>query len=162
MDSGVGAIMGSTAISEAIPEKETGRQSWSDYFIGLAEHIATRSTCERLKVGCVFVKDSRILSTGYNGSLPGRQHCIDVGCLVHENHCVRAVHAEENAVAQAAQHGVSLQHSWLYVTHLPCLRCYKLCLAAGVDRVYYRQAYGGADLNIYRLLQGMSRLEQLP
>lgn len=153
--------MGSTAIAEAIQTTDNGRQSWSEYFMGLAEHIATRSTCSRLKVGCVFTKDSRILSTGYNGALEGREHCDDIGCLLHEGHCVRANHAEPNAVAQAARHGVSLEDSWLFVTHLPCLYCYKVVLAAGASRVYFKHIYGHSDLSIYRQLQGMSRLEQL-
>ena len=137
------------------------RQPWNTYFLSLASAIATRSTCSRLRVGAVFVRENRILATGYNGSLPGRAHCDDVGCLLHKNHCVRTVHAEENAVAQAAQHGVSLADSFLFVTHLPCLRCYKLVLASGVSRVYYQTQYGVADLSLYRQLQGMSRLEQI-
>lgn len=153
--------MGSTTISEALSEKPSSRQSWSNYFMQLATHISTRSTCERLHVGCVFVKDNRILATGYNGSLPGREHCSDVGCMLHNGSCVRTVHAETNAICQAAEHGVSLQDSWLYVTTLPCFSCYKSVLAAGVSRVYYRENYWAADMKQYFSIQGMSRLEQL-
>lgn len=153
--------MGSTAIAEAIKPKETGRQSWEDYYMGMAEYISTRATCSRLKVGCVFTKDWRVLATGYNGALPGRDHCDDVGCLIHEGHCIRCVHAENNAIAQAAKHGVSLEDSWLFVNYLPCIGCYKNVLAAGCARVYYRHTYGTADMKFYRELQGMSRLEQL-
>lgn len=153
--------MGSTAISEAIKPSADGRQPWGQYFIDLAQHISTRSTCDRLRVGAVFVRDNRILCTGYNGSLPGREHCDEVGHLMHEGHCQRAVHAEQNAIAQAAQHGVSLQDSWLFVTHLPCIVCFKIVLAAGCARVYYREQYGTADMPLYYKLQGMSRLEQV-
>ncbi len=154
--------MGSTATTEAIPSPNTGRQGWHEYFLDLADHISTRSTCERLKVGCVFVKENFVLSTGYNGSLPGRDHCSDVGCLVHKDNCIRTVHAETNAICQAAQHGVSLKDSWLYVTHLCCIVCYKNVLAAGCSRVYYRKDYYGAvDMSIYRGFQGMTRLEQI-
>jgi dCMP deaminase len=153
--------MGSTSIAEAIPEKETGRQSWDQYFIGLAEHISTRSTCTRAQVGAVFVRDHFILSTGYNGALSGRDHCCDVGCLMIDGHCARCVHAETNGLAQAAKHGVSLEDSWLYVTHLPCLGCFTIVLAAGISRVYYKTTYGTVDIKLYRSLQGMSRLEQV-
>lgn len=149
--------MGSTAI----PEKPSDRQPWSEYFMDLAKHISTRSTCTRLQVGCVFVRDNRILATGYNGSLPGRQHCTEVGCLVHNGSCIRTVHAESNAIAQAARHGVSLEDSWLYVTTLPCFNCYKNVLASGVSRVYYRSWYSKADISAYRDIQGMSRLEKV-
>jgi dCMP deaminase len=153
--------MGSTAISEAIRPSDNGRQSWDEYFMQLAESISTRATCSRLKVGCLFVRDNRILTTGYNGALPGHKHCEEIGCLLHESHCVRSVHAEENAVAQAAQHGVSLANSYLYVNHLCCIKCYKLVLSAGASRVYYRQSYGTAPMDLYYQLQGFSRLEQI-
>ncbi len=153
--------MGSTSIIDPIPTTDNGRQPWSSYFISLAEVIATRSTCDRLHVGAVFVRDSRILCTGYNGSLPGRPHCQDVGCVVVNGSCQATVHAETNAIAQAAQHGVSLKDSWLYVTHIPCLACFKIVLAAGCSRIYYSQFYGATSLEMYRSLQGMARLEQI-
>jgi dCMP deaminase len=153
--------MGSTAIAETIRPPDNGRQSWDQYFLGLATEISKRSTCARLKVGAIFTRDSRILATGYNGSLPGRPHCDDVGCLMHEGHCIASVHAENNAICQAAQHGISLKDSWLYVTHLPCLGCYVNVLAAGTARVYFGEMYRHSDLSIYQKLQGMSRLEQI-
>jgi dCMP deaminase len=85
--------------------------------------------------GCVIVKDRYVLSTGYNGSLPGLDHCEDAGCLIVDNHCVRTNHAEMNALAQAAKHGVSLDGSTAYVTNLPCTTCAKALIAAGVVRV---------------------------
>ena len=153
--------MGSSSIVEAVKLSNSGRQSWDDYFISIADTVSTRATCERLKVGCVFVRDNFILSTGFNGALAGQRHCIEVGCLLHEAHCVRSAHAEINAIAQAARHGVSLENSWLYVTHLPCIKCYVSVLATGCSRVYYRHNYGTADMKLYYELQGMSRLEQV-
>jgi dCMP deaminase len=153
--------MGSTAIAEAIRAPDNGRQSWDSYFMDLAESISTRATCERLKVGCIFTRDNRILSTGFNGALPKRRHCTEVGCLIHEGHCIRACHAEQNAVAQAAENGVSLKDSSLYVTHLCCINCYRLVLAAGCSHVYYHQSYGTAEMKYYYALQGMTRLEQI-
>lgn len=153
--------MGSSSIVEAIKPTTDGRQPWGNYFMQLAEVIATRATCERLKVGCLFVRDNFILSTGFNGALPGHRHCTEVGCLLHEGHCVRACHAEINAIAQAAKHGVSLENSYLFVTHLCCIKCYVSVLAAGCSRVYYRSNYGTADMKLYYELQGMSRLEKV-
>jgi dCMP deaminase len=137
------------------------RPSWPQFFMSVAQLMATRSTCDRLRVGAVFTRNNRILVTGYNGALPGRDHCDEVGHLMHEGHCVRTVHAEENAVAQAAQHGVSLENSTLYVTHLPCLKCFKLCLASGVKVICFGETYGTADMSVYHSLQGMTRLEKL-
>jgi dCMP deaminase len=153
--------MGSTSITEALPTPSNARESWPRYFMRLATDVASRSTCSRLRVGAVFVRDNRILCTGYNGSLPGRPHCDDVGCMVHENHCIATVHAETNAIAQAAQHGVSLQDSFLYVTHVPCISCYVIVLAAGCSRVHYQHWYGSTPIEVYRQFQGMSRLEQV-
>lgn len=153
--------MGSSSIVEAIKPADTGRQPWNDYFMDMAVHVSSRSTCDRLHVGAVFVKDTRVLATGYNGALPGRKHCQEIGCLMHNNHCVRTVHAETNAIAQAAQHGVSLQDSTLYVNYLPCISCYAIVLAAGCKAVYYKEQYGSTPIQMYYDLQGMSRLEQL-
>lgn len=99
---------------------------------------ADRSTCLRGSVGCV-IADNRgvILSSGYNGAPAGAPHCEEVGCLIEGGHCVRAVHAEVNAVAAAAQRGVSLSQSWAYVTVRPCLRCTYLLIGAGVKHIRY-------------------------
>ncbi|MBN1434482.1 cytidine/deoxycytidylate deaminase family protein [Candidatus Fermentibacterales bacterium] len=94
-----------------------------------------RATCPRMHCGCVLVKDKYVLSTGYNGSLPGSPHCEDEGCLVVDNHCVRTNHAEMNAICQAARHGVSLRGATAYVTNLPCTTCAKALIAAGIERV---------------------------
>ncbi len=111
------------------------RPSWDEYFLKLAMLASERATCPRMHCGCVLVKDRYVLSTGYNGSLPGSPHCEDVGCLVVDNHCVRTNHAEMNAICQAASHGASLCGCTAYVTNMPCTTCAKALIAAGTSRV---------------------------
>ena len=115
----------------------------------MAHVVAGRSTCLRRQVGAVLVKDKQILSTGYNGSPSGLQHCEEVGCL-RQSLCIpsgerheicRAVHAEQNALVQAAKHGVAIEGADIYTTHQPCVLCTKLLINAGVRRVVYRHAY---------------------
>lgn len=118
------------------------RPSWSEYFHGLARHVATRATCPRKSVGCVIVRDNRVLSQGYNGSLAYQPHCTDVGCQMVDGHCIRTVHAEANAVAQAALHGVSLVDAIAYVTLKPCWTCEKLLRASGVMLISWEEDYG--------------------
>ena len=111
------------------------RPSWDQYFLKLAMLASERATCPRMHCGCVIVKERYVLSTGYNGSLPGLDHCEDVGCLIVDNHCVRTNHAEMNAITQAAKHGVSLDGATVYVTNTPCTTCAKALVGAGVRRV---------------------------
>ena len=111
------------------------RPSWDEYFLKLAMLASERATCPRMHCGCVLVKDRYVLSTGYNGSLPGADHCEDVGCLVVDGHCVRTNHAEMNAICQAARHGVSVDGATAYVTNMPCTTCAKALAAAGIRRV---------------------------
>jgi len=120
------------------------RPSWDEYFLKLAMLASERATCPRMHCGCVIVKDKYVLSTGYNGSLPGLDHCEDVGCLIVDNHCVRTNHAEMNAIAQAARHGVSLQDATAYVTNMPCTTCAKALLAAGIVRIVVFSDYHGS------------------
>ena len=117
------------------------RVSWERYFMNLAVQAATRSTCPRKHVGAVIVRDKTILSTGYNGSLRGANHCTDVGCLMVNGHCVRTVHAEANALVQAARHGTRLEGAEIYVTASPCFDCFKLIANAGITKVYYGEFY---------------------
>ncbi len=107
----------------------------------ISRTIATRATCPRAHVGAVVVMDRRILTTGYNGAPPGTSHCSDAGCLMVDNHCLRATHAEANAIVQGARHGVSLTGGTLYTTHRPCAGCAKLIISAGIARVVYEHAY---------------------
>jgi dCMP deaminase len=111
------------------------RPSWDQYFLKLAMLASERATCPRMHCGCVIVKNKYVLSTGYNGSLPGAPHCEDVGCLIVDDHCVRTNHAEMNAICQAARHGVSLDGATAYVTNMPCTTCAKALAVAGIRRV---------------------------
>ena len=125
------------------------RPSWETYFMDIAELVAKRSTCLRRAVGSVVVKDKRILSTGYNGAPTGIKHCIDIGCLREklniasgERHeLCRGIHAEQNAIIQAAFHGVSIKGSTLFCTNQPCLICAKMIINAGIIKIYYRDGY---------------------
>ena len=123
------------------------RPGWDEYFMGLASHAASRSTCLSRKVGAVAVKDKRVLATGYNGAVSGSPHCGDVGCLREGApsgtalHQCRAVHAEANAIAQAARFGVSLDGATAYVTCQPCAACFKLLMQAGVARIVWAEGY---------------------
>ncbi len=103
--------------------------------------LAMRSTCTRLAVGATIVRDKRIIAGGYNGSIAGGEHCIDDGCYVIDNHCVRTIHAEMNAILQCAKFGVPTSDSEIYVTHFPCLQCCKSIIQAGVKAVYYAIDY---------------------
>lgn len=121
------------------------RPSWDEYFMRIAREVATRSTCPRLAVGAVIVRDKRILTTGYNGSPAGMPHCEDVGCLIRivdgRESCQRTLHAEQNAIIQAAYHGVSVRGATVYCTHQPCLVCTKMIMNAGISEVYYEGGY---------------------
>jgi len=117
------------------------RVSWDRYFMNLAVQAATRSTCPRKHVGAVIVRDKSILSTGYNGSIRGAPHCDEAGCLMDNGHCVRTVHAEANALVQAARNGVRLESAHIYVTASPCFNCFKLIANAGLSTVYYGEFY---------------------
>lgn len=117
------------------------RPSWDEYFMGLAAQVARRSTCKRRAVGAVLVRNRRILATGYNGSPPGFPHCINDQCLMIDGHCVRTIHAETNAIIQAALHGISTEGAALYCTSFPCHNCAKMLIGAGIKQIFYRDAY---------------------
>lgn len=111
------------------------RPAWDEYFLKLAMLASERSTCPRMHCGCVLVKDKYVVATGYNGSIPGDEHCEDVGCIVENGHCIRTVHAEMNALIHAARHGVSVEGATAYITNLPCTTCAKALISAGIKRV---------------------------
>lgn len=124
-----------------------GRPDLDDYFMKIAEVVASRSTCLRRKAGAVLVRDKQILSTGYNGVPQGLPHCEETGCPrknypsgTHHELC-RAVHSEQNAIVQAAIHGVSIEGATLYCTHQPCTLCAKMLINAGIKRVVYKEEY---------------------
>lgn len=115
---------------------------WHKYFMGVAEQVSTMATCGRLKVGCVLVKDKRIIATGFNGSISGHDHCDDVGHLYNdEGRCIRTVHAEQNAIIQCAKYGIPTDGAIAYVTHEPCEHCTKLLAQAGIKTVYFKERY---------------------
>lgn len=111
------------------------RPNWDEYFLKLAMLASERATCPRMHCGCVLVNNKNVIATGYNGSIPGDDHCEDVGCLIVDNHCVRTVHAEMNAVVQAAKRGHPVDGATAYVTNMPCTTCAKALIAAGIKRV---------------------------
>jgi dCMP deaminase len=117
------------------------RVGWHRYFMNIATQVATRATCMRKHVGAVIVRNRTILSTGYNGSIRGLPHCEDVGCVVEDGHCVSTVHAEANAILQAARNGVSIADAEIYTTASPCWPCFKLIANSGIHRVYYGEFY---------------------
>lgn len=117
------------------------RQSWNEYFMSIAQLASERATCKRLKVGCVIVRNNRIISQGYNGSIKGHLHCTDAGCLMHEGGCKRCIHAEMNAIIDCANRGVSCDGAEVYVTHQPCPDCTKALNQAGIKTIYYQHEY---------------------
>jgi dCMP deaminase len=125
------------------------RPSWDEYFMSIAEQVSGRSTCMRRQTGAVLVKDKRILATGYNGTPAGLPHCEAVGCLREqrgiasgENHeLCRGIHAEQNAVIQAARYGIPIEGATIYSTHQPCVLCAKILINAGVVDIAFRDPY---------------------
>jgi len=144
------------------------RPDWDAYFMDITFLVAKRSTCERRRVGAVIVKDKRILATGYNGAPSGIEHCIDIGCLREElnipsgekHELCRGIHAEQNAIVQAAYHGVSIKEATLYCTNMPCSICAKMIINAGIKNIFYLNGYADkiaetmlleADVDLIRL-----------
>jgi dCMP deaminase len=125
------------------PGKTTGRPAWDDYFLDIVSLVAKRSTCLRRQVGAALVRDRRILSSGYNGAPSGLRHCLEIGCLRERNNVpsgerhelCRGLHAEQNAIIQAALHGVSVKGATLYCTNHPCTICAKMIINAGIVRI---------------------------
>ncbi len=141
--------------------KSKNRPSWDEYFLNIVDAVALRATCDRGLSGCVIVKDNRILSTGYVGAPAGISDCTQDGHLLRKvnyedgeirEHCVRTIHAEQNAIVYAARYGVSLDGGTLYCTMVPCYACSMLIIAAGIKRVVAKHEYqAGGDA--YRLFK---------
>jgi dCMP deaminase len=126
------------------------RLSWDQYFLMITRQVAERSTCLRAKVGAVIVRDRSILATGYNGAPAGMPHCLDVGCLIYrsetpdgelEENCFRTIHAEINAIAQAARNGSAIRDASVYITHSPCIHCLKTLVNTGIKHIFYEKPY---------------------
>ena len=146
---------------DEMEEEKKPKASWDEYFMGIATQAATRASCDRKHVGAVIVKNKTILSTGYNGSPRGLPHCDDVGHELKDlggrQSCVRTVHAEANAIAQAARTGAALEGAVLYTTASPCYDCAKLLINAGISKVVCLEFYGsryGVSGEMEELLRG--------
>lgn len=122
---------------ENITISNNKRLDWNKYFMGLALWSKQRSVCDRLKVGCVIVKDNRLICMGYNGFLPNSPHIS----IVRDNHEIATVHAEQNAISDAASRGVSIKDSIIYITHYPCINCFKSIVSSGIKTIYYHNEY---------------------
>ena len=141
------------------------RPSWDEYFLNIARDVSTRATCLRRLVGAVVVMDKRILTTGYNGAPHGLPHCTEVGCKMQDGHCVRTLHAEQNAIVQGSLYGVSLRGATLYVTCQPCNNCAKMIINAGIRKVVYdgdypdefaMELFQQSELEVIRLTPAMN------
>lgn len=125
------------------------RPSWDEYFMDITRRVATRSTCLRRAVGAILVHDKRIIASGYNGGPSGLAHCLDIGCLREklgipsgqQHELCRGIHAEQNAIIQAAHYGVSIEGSVLYCTTQPCTQCTKMLINAGITEIVYAEGY---------------------
>ncbi len=129
------------------------RPPWDDYFLDLTDAVASRATCDRGRSGCVIVRTKRIIATGYVGSPSGLPHCDDVGHMLKKvvdddgtvrEHCMRTIHAEQNAICQAAKNGVALEGATLYCRMEPCRVCAMLIISVGIERVVARRRYHAA------------------
>lgn len=144
------------------------RLSWDQYFLMITRQVAERSTCGRAKVGATIVRDRSILATGYNGAPAGLPHCTEVGCLIYESrtpsgeieqNCFRTIHAEINAIAQSAKNGASIRDASIYITHTPCIHCFKVLINTGITRIYYEKPYKLATLEELRRYAGVELLQ---
>lgn len=127
--------------SDSAPDSRQPRASWDDYFMAIARVVSSRSTCDRKFVGAVIVRNRTILSTGYNGSIRGLPHCSEIGHMMEAGHCVATIHAEANAILQAARNGVMIDGSTIYVTASPCWNCFKASANSGIVRICYGEFY---------------------
>lgn len=143
----------------------SGRPTWDEYFMSITEAVAQRSTCLRRKVGAVLVRDKRILTTGYNGAPTGFSHCLEAGCLRQKmgiksgerQELCRGLHAEQNALVQAALHGVSVRGAVLYTTLEPCITCTKMLVNARVQEVVYQEEYPDELARVFLSEGGVKR-----
>jgi len=131
------------------------RPSWNEYFMEVCNLISKRSSCGRLHVGCVLVKDNRIIATGYNGHLPGAPH----DSFVRDGHEQLTIHAETNAIADSAKRGVSLDGCTAYVTHFPCINCAKILIASGIKRIIFESLYKDDELVLILCQKGNVQIE---
>ncbi|SIT82547.1 ComE operon protein 2 [Edaphobacillus lindanitolerans] len=138
------------------------RITWDQFFMAQSHLLALRSTCTRLAVGATVVRDNRIVAGGYNGSISGGDHCIDKGCYVVDNHCIRTIHAEMNALLQCAKYGSSVAGAEIYVTHFPCLQCTKSIIQAGISKLVYAKDYKNHEYAVELLAQAGVQVIKVP
>lgn len=138
------------------------RITWDQFFMAQCHLLALRSTCTRLAVGATVVRDNRIIAGGYNGSISGGDHCIDHGCYVVGNHCVRTIHAEINALLQCSKYGSPVEGASLYVTHFPCLQCSKAIIQAGIRHVFYATDYKNDEYAMKLFAQSGVSVQHIP
>lgn len=144
-------------ISNYFIEDRNERPTWDQMFMGTACLASTRSSCERLNVGCVIVKNNRVITTGYNGFLKGAPHVS----VVMDGHEQFTIHAEQNAICDAANRGVSLDNTTAYITHYPCLNCFKLLIASGIKEVKYLENYKNDELVTRMAMENSIKLIKL-
>jgi dCMP deaminase len=145
------------------------RPTWEEYFMEITRLVARRATCLRRRVGAVLVMDKRLLATGYNGAPSGLGHCLEVGCIRDQrqipsgerHELCRGLHAEQNAIIQAAFHGIRIQGATLYCTNLPCVICTKMLINAGIQEIIYEEGYAD-DLTREILMEARIPLRQFP
>lgn len=150
----------STSEKNKEAQHSSTRASWDEYFMRIAIQAATRSTCDRKHIGAVIVRDKTILSTGYNGSIRGLPHCDDVGHMMENGHCIATVHAEANAIIQAAKNGTAIDGADIYVTASPCWNCFKLIANSGIKRILYLEFYRDERI-LYTAKQAGIELSQI-
>lgn len=138
------------------------RPSMDLYFMRMASVAATRATCPRKQVGAVIVRERRVLSTGYNGSIAGQPHCTEVGCMMVDNHCERTIHSEANAIVQAARNGVNIDSGTIYVTASPCFNCFKLIAGAGLKRIVFGELYRDERIREFSRQCGIELTDMTP
>ena len=136
------------------------RVAWPEYFLGIAQQVATRATCDRAHVGAVIVRDNRIVACGYNGAPSGYPHCDEVGHLMVGGHCLRSIHAEANAIDQARQIGIDLRGCEMFVTHCPCVTCAADIVRWQVRKVWFLTGSYTNDESLSILSQGGVQYEQ--
>lgn len=137
--------------------KWNNRIEWNDYFMSIAYLTSSRSSCSRLHVGCCIVKNKRVIATGYNGFLSGLPHTS----IVENNHEQATVHAEQNAISDAAKRGVNIDNSIAYITHYPCINCTKILIASGITHIYYSENYNNNEISSKLLKQANIKIEKL-
>ncbi|ANK59703.1 ComE operon protein 2 [Loigolactobacillus backii] len=140
---------------------KTQRLPWDQYFMLQAVLLSLRSTCPRATVGAAIVRDQRVIAGGYNGSVSGDDHCIDVGCYLVDGHCLRTIHAEMNAILQCAKFGVATTGAEIYVTHFPCLQCTKMLIQAGIKTIHYLKDYRDDDYALKLIKKSGVTLDQV-